>query len=105
MRPDKQSTKEAEEAFEMVDIEEVDTVLLSMGGFTAKNITGTCTLWICDQNDPSGTSVREKSTTFACSATVKAGTTKFGGGDFSKMSVHILSLANAPVTFTANATS
>ena len=104
LRPQRSCMKDAEERFELVDMEDVDSVLLNFGGLTGRHITGTCVLWICEQDDPTGTSVREKSNAFKCAASVKAGTLKFGGGDFSKITISILSIDPAPVVFTPNAT-
>ena len=104
-RNDRQAIVDSEEFVDLVDLEEIDNILTNFGGFTPVNKTGTCTLYVCDQNDPTGTSVRLKSNAFKCSVTVKSGTTKLGGGDFSKASLHILSIDPAGITFTPNATS
>ena len=105
MRPDRQMVKGAREEFVLTDIEEIDFLLTNFPGFTGINKNGTCQLWISDQTDQAGVSVRLKSVAFACSLTIKSGSTKFGGGDFSKYSITILSLSGAPVTFTINSTS
>jgi hypothetical protein len=103
-RPDRQATKEASETFELVDIEEIDAVLTFMTSFSAKNQTGVATIWVIDQNDNTATSVRLKSEVgFKASLKVKDGTTKFGGGDFSKVSLTLLSLADHGIVFTPNA--
>jgi hypothetical protein len=105
IRPDRQTVKEAREEFTLTDIEEIDQFITNMGSFTGINKMGVCVLWIIDQNDPTGTSVRLKSNSFAMSIKVKDGTTKFGGGDFAKASYTILSLSPAGIVWTPNATS
>jgi hypothetical protein len=105
MRPDRQMTKSAREEFSLTDIEEIDSVLTNFTSFTGLNRLGTCVLWVMDQTDQAGVSVRLKSAPFPCSLIVKSGTTKFGGGDFTKVSILLLSLAPAGVVWTVNATS
>jgi hypothetical protein len=105
MRPDRQATKEAKEDFTIVDIEEIEALLTNLVSFSPAARTGTCVLWIIDQNDPTATSVRLKSNLFLCALSPKDGTTKFGGGDFSKYSIEITSLDPAGIVWTPNATS
>jgi hypothetical protein len=105
LRADRQCIKDAEEKFEVVDIEEIDDVLTNFGSFTANHKFGTAVIWIMDQDDPAGTSVRLKSRSFKCSVTVKSGTTKFGGGDFAKTTIVFFSTDPAGISFTPNATS
>lgn len=103
-RPDRVDISEAEERLELVDLEEVDDVIANMGGFAVKNKQGTVVIWVLDQDDPTGTSVRLKSDSFPCSIKVKDGTTKFGGGDHSKVSLSLLSLKAGAIVWTPNAT-
>lgn len=105
LRPQRSCSKDAEERYELVEMEDVDVVLQFMGGFTGAHKVGTAMIYVCEQDDPTGTSVREKSDAFPCSITVKPGTTKFGGGDFAKIALSILSLKPSPVVWTPNATS
>jgi len=103
MRPQRSCMKDAEERFELVDMENVDDVLTFMGGFTGSHRLCSCVLWICEQDDPTGTSVRYRTNAFLCSVTVKGGTTKYGGGDFAKISLDILSLEPTRIVFNPNA--
>ncbi|MDX2187799.1 MAG: hypothetical protein SFV32_12760 [Opitutaceae bacterium] len=104
-RPDRENIKEASESFDLEEIEELDDVISKLGGFTPRPKKGTGVIWITDQDDPTGTSVRLKSDAFKCSIRVKDGSTKFGGGEYSKTSIHVQSLKNDQITFTPNATS
>jgi hypothetical protein len=89
LRPDATRAKSAEETFTLTDLEEIDTVLAFMGGLTGIKI-GTVQLFIVDPASAVNT-IRLSSDVFNCTAMVKSGTMKIGGGDFSKISLSFVS--------------
>jgi len=100
--PDANGVLRADESFTLVDLEEIDEIIAAVAKTAI--VAGSVQLFICDPADAVNT-VRWLSDAFSCTMHVKSGTSKFGGGDYAKMSLTFVSNKGSagPVTWTPKA--
>ena len=94
-------TKQAEDF--PLEILEVKRLLDIFDGALAGRKVGTCTIWIPDPDDATGTVALKSETDFACTVT-RDGDVPFGQSDASKATINIESNKAGLVTWTADTT-